>query len=163
MKGIQKMATKKTAANTTPEINADAQAKSDILAGIVDKDSRTYTMQKTVSIAGERREGTFQFRYPTIADRLRQGVLQSKFLGGVPVASLDATTYNVAYAMAFLASVSIKLPNWFKYEEMESLDEMLDMYAEVNEFVDSFRRTNAADTDASDSKVTAGEAAVENR
>lgn len=127
------MAAAKTAAKTE-------QKQLDILTGILDKEARTYTMQKKVSVNGEEREGTFVFRYPTVADRLRQGIIQSKFLGGTPIESLDIVTYNVAYAMSFLASVTLQKPDWFAYEIMDSVEELQSMFTEVDEFVRSFRR-----------------------
>lgn len=151
------MATKKT--TTIPEektAGTDDQLQAEILSGIIDPDTRTYTMQKDISIAGAKRTGTFRFRYPTIADRIRQGVLQSRFLGGVSVDSLDVVTYNIAYAMAFLASVSVQLPKWFKFEDMESVDELQEMFVEVNNFVDSFRRANESAAHAENSEISAG-------
>lgn len=127
------MAAQKTAAK------AEEQKKIEILTGIVDPEARTYTMQKMVTMNGEEKEGTFVFRYPTVADRLRQGVIQSRLLGGTPVESLDIVTYNVAYATAFLASVTMQKPSWFTYENMESIEELQSMFTEVDEFVRSFR------------------------
>lgn len=153
-------AAKKNPAPAAEPASAEQQATIDILTGIIDPEARTYTMQKTISIDGQQREGTFRFRYPTIADRLRQGVLQSRFLGGTPVASLDSATYSIAFAMSLLASISVDLPAWFKFEQMESVDELMEMYGEVNEFVGSFRRADAAGADAAGGEVAAGKKAV---
>ena len=153
-------AAKKNTSPAAEPAQAEEQAKIDVLSGLVDRDARTYTMQKTVTMNGAGREGTFRFRYPTVADRLRQGVLQSRFLGGTRVETLDVSTYNIAFAMSFLASISMELPPWFKYEQMESVEELLEMFEEVNAFVESFRRTDAAASNAGDSEDAAGAKAV---
>lgn len=151
------MAVKKSA---DTQDTAQEQAKLDVLSGIVDKEARTYTMQKTVAINGERREGMFVYHYPTVSDRIRQGIMQSQFLQGVPVESLDVVTYNIAYAMAFLASVTTQVPEWFRYEQMDSIDELQEMFVEVNDFVESFRSAYAAGADAASGKDAAGKEIV---
>lgn len=108
-------------------------------------------MRKTVSVDGKEREGTFVFRYPTLGNRLDQGVIQTKYLRGTPIDSLDLVTYNIAYAMSFLASITVRKPSWFAYENMDDADELQEMFGEVNEFVRSFRTKTSADSDTANS------------
>lgn len=156
------MAVKKAANVNTDQVSADDQAALDILTGIIDQDARTYTMQKTLTIFGGKREGTFRFHYPTIGDRVKQGLLQSQFLGGVSPQVVDVVTFNLTYSMAFLASICDQMPQWFRFELMESQEELGEMFREVNEFVESFRRDDDEAADAAGGEDAAGEAAVAN-
>lgn len=133
----------------------EEQIQQEILTGIIDPDTRTYTMQKKITIGGEKRDGTFRFRYPTLGDMLRRGTLQARYLDGVSLESVDMATYNIAFCMSFLASVSVQLPPWFRYEAMESTDELRDMFEEVNAFVNSFRGNDAAASDVADREKSA--------
>lgn len=151
---------KKSAVSAEPKASAEEQAKVDILTGIVDRDTRTYTMQKTVTIGGQKREGTFKFRYPTLADRLRQGTMQARLVDGTSIDALDVVTFNLAFMMAYLSSVSVQLPPWFRFEDMESVDELQGMYAEVTAFVNSFRGNDAETADAAGGENTARQKAL---
>ena len=133
----------------------EEQIQQEILTGIIDPDTRTYTMQKKITIGGEKRDGTFRFRYPTLLDRMRQGTIQARYLNGMNVQQVDIVTVNLAYTMAFLVSISEKLPAWFRFEEMESMDELQEMFREVDAFVNSFRGDDATASDAADREKSA--------
>lgn len=156
------MATKKTADSVQVQAPTEEQTTLDVLTGIIDKDTRMYTMNKRITIHGDRKEGTFRFRYPTVRDRLQQGVAQSRLLGGISVASVDVATYNIAFTMSFLMAIAEQLPPWFTFEAMESVDELLEMFTEVNAFINSFRPDDASDGHDSGSETAAGTKTVAN-
>lgn len=159
------MAAKKTAGQTALEqaaVKTDEQLRNEILTGLIDKDARTYTMNRTVTYGGTAREGTFRFHYPTLSDRLRQGILQSQLLGGKAPELFDMVTYNIAYSMSFLMSLSSQTPAWFRFEDMESTEELMDMFQEVNEFINSFRKDDELASDAAGGENAAGKETVAN-
>ena len=74
--------------------------KMDILAGIVDKDSKTYSFEKTISIGGETKTGAFTAKYMGIGARLRMGAIRAKLLDGAPNQSIDTVTDDIAFMIA---------------------------------------------------------------
>lgn len=151
------------AANNVKTADKELQEKQEILTGIINKDSRKYTFTRKVSIGGQEKEGTFTFRYPTVGDRLRQGIAQSALLEGRPIVGLDVVTYNIAYSISYLRSTMDSAPAWFDFEQMDNTDELLEMFREVEAFADTFRTKDDKTADAAGGKTAAGAKAVATR
>lgn len=132
-----------------------------ILTGIIDSESKNYTFEKTLTMLGEKKTGTFTAHYMGIAARLRVGTIRAKLLDGAPSQSLDTLTDDIAYMMAYLSVALTKKPVWFDLEQMDDVKELREMYMEVYEFVQTFRSRNAGDTNVGDSSDTTGEETVE--
>lgn len=150
--------------NTTRQaIKADKQEKQNqILAGIIDNESKTYTFEKTISVANEKKTGQFTAKYMGVASRLRIGTIRAKLLEGAPSQSVDTLTDDIAYMIAYLTVALIKTPSWWNYDELDDIEELKDMYMEVYNFIQSFRQKNASNSDAGHSSTTTGTENVEN-
>lgn len=110
-----------------------------VLTGIIDRESRTYTFEHTLSMLGESRTGTFKAKYMGIGARLRIGTLRAKLLDGAPAASVDVVTDDLAYMVAYLSVALTKQPEWFNYDDIDDIDDLKSLYMEVYEFIQRFR------------------------
>ena len=126
--------------------------KLEILTGIVDRDSKTYSFEKTLSMVGEQKTGTFVAKYMGIGARLKLGTIRAKLLDGAPIQSVDTITDDLAYMIAYLSVALIKTPKWFNYDEIDDYQDIRDLYLEVYNFMQNFRGKNESNTNAGDSK-----------
>lgn len=122
---------------------AKDQDKLDVLTGVIDSDSKTYTFTQTITVSGRKQTGTFVAKYMGITARLRLGTIRAKLLDGAPTQSVDALTDDIAYMIAYLNVALIKYPNWWNYDNLDSVEELRDMYLEVYRFMQKFREQNA--------------------
>lgn len=111
----------------------------DVLAGVVDNESKTYTFEKEVSIGCEKKKGSFTAKYFGVAGRLRLGTLRAKLLEGAPQDSIDEVTNDIAYMMAYLKIALIKTPSWWNMEELDDISDLTAVYLEVFKFIQFFR------------------------
>lgn len=135
--------------------------KMEILTGVIDKDSKTYSFEKTLSMMGKEQRGTFVARYMGIGARLKLGTIRAKLLDGAPIQSVDTMTDDLAYMVAYLSVALIKTPKWFNYDEIDEYGDLRNLYMEVYEFMNTFRGKNEQSTNAGDSENASGEKAVE--
>ena len=122
------------------------QQKEQILSGIIDNESKTYTFESDVSIGGERKTGTFTAQYMGVAARLRIGTIRAKLLDGAPAQSIDTLTDDIAYMIAYLQVALIKTPNWWNFDMLDDISDLRDVYMEVYNFVQSFRANNESNS-----------------
>lgn len=115
------------------------EQQANVLAGVVDNESKTYVFEKEVSVGGQKRTGTFKAKYMGVAGRLRVGTIRAKLLDGAPSQSVDTLTDDIAYMIAYLTVSLIKVPDWWNYDEIDEVSDLRDMYMEVYNFVQSFR------------------------
>ena len=134
-------------------IMADTNTELDILTGVIDKDSKTYSFEKTISVQGEKLTGTFTAKYMGITARLRLGTLRAKLLDGAPNQSVDILTDDIAYMIAYLTVSLIKVPKWWNYDNLDEIDDLRAMYDEVSAFMRSFREKNDQNTNVKGSKT----------
>lgn len=120
----------------------------DILTGVIDPESKTYSFEKTISVQGEKLTGTFTAKYMGITARLRLGTLRAKLLDGAPSQSVDVLTDDIAYMIAYLTVALIKVPKWWNYDHLDEVEDLQAMYEEVNAFMRSFREKNVPNTNA---------------
>ena len=139
------------------------QKQNDMLAGIIDNESKTYTFDYTVSMGTQKKKGTFVAKYMGVAARLRIGTIRAKLLDGAPSQSVDTLTDDIAYMIAYLQVALIKTPTWWGYDQMDDLEDLKGIYMEVYKFIQSFRIQNDSNTDAGDSSVTTSQEDVENQ
>lgn len=136
------------------------QIKEEILTGIIDNESKTYTFEAEVSIEGETKKGTFTAKYMGVAARLRIGTLRAKLLEGAPAPSLDGLTDDIAYMIAYLTVACTKTPIWWDYEKLDNVEDLQKVYMEVYKFVNSFREGNGTSTNVGNSENAVGEEIV---
>ena len=132
---------------------ADTNTELDILTGVIDKDSKTYSFEKTISVQGEKLTGTFTAKYMGITARLRLGTLRAKLLDGAPNQSVDILTDDIAYMIAYLTVSLTKVPKWWNYDNLDEIDDLRAMYDEVSAFMRSFREKNDQNTNVKGSKT----------
>lgn len=132
-----------------------------VLAGVMDRESKTYSFEKTVSMGGEEKTGAFTAKYMGIGARLRMGTIRAKLLDGAPNQSVDAMTDDVAYMIAYLTVAFIKTPKWFNYDELDEYDDLRELYDEVYNFQNAFRGKNEKGNNAISSETTTSETTVE--
>lgn len=138
------------------------EQQENILAGIIDNESKTYTFKKTISIDGGKvMEGTFKAKYMGVSARLRIGTIRAKLLDGAPGQSLDALTDDIAYMIAYLTVALVETPKWWNYDLIDDIPDLRDIYMEVYNFHQSFRRANEQDTNVGNSTDTTSEENVE--
>lgn len=138
--------------------------QTEILSGIIDNESKTYTFQKTLTVSGgEQKTGTFKAKYLGVAARLRIGTIRAKLLDGAPTQSLDSLTDDIAYIIAYLTVALVEKPEWFSFDILDEYTEMRDMYTEVYEFMQSFRAKDGANTDAGHSSAASSTEDVEDK
>ena len=139
------------------------QKQNEVLSGIIDNESKTYTFEAEVTVNGKKEKGSFTAKYMGVAARLRMGTIRAKLLDGAPAQSIDTLTDDIAYMIAYLQVALVKSPKWWNYSTLEELTDLKKVYMEVYKFNQSFRGQNGANTDAGDSTDTAGTEDVENQ
>lgn len=140
---------------------AKTEDKLNVLLGIIDRESKTYSFEKTLQIGGESKTGTFTAKYMGIGARLRLGSIRAKLLDGAPNQSVDQMTDDIAYMIAYLTVTLTKKPNWFNFDELDEYSELRDLYMEVYNFMQNFRAQNEESANARDSKTAASKKAVD--
>lgn len=137
--------------------------QNEVLSGIIDNETKTYTFEKTLSInGGEKKSGRFVAKYMGVTARLKIGTLRAKLLDGAPAESLDNLTDDIAYMMAFLTVALVEKPSWFSFDVLDDFIELRDMFTEVDMFIASFRQNHGTNSNAGDSADTSSKETVEN-
>ena len=140
---------------------AKDQDKLDVLTGIIDQNSKTYSFNRTMTLGGKKQTGTFVAKYLGITARLRLGVIRAKLLDGAPNQSVDTLTDDLAYMIAYLNVALIKFPPWGNYDNLDSIEELRDLYLEVYNFMTKFREQNETSTNVGSSTTPAVETNME--
>lgn len=135
--------------------------KLEMLAGVIDRDSKTYSFEKTLTIGGEEKTGAFTAKYMGIGARLRMGAIRAKLLDGAPNQSVDTITDDIAFMIAYLQVTLIKVPNWFNFDAIDDYEDLRDLYMEVFNFMRAFRGKNEQNTNAGNSENASSETTVE--
>lgn len=135
----------------------------EVLAGIVDNESKTYTFEKEISVEGEKKKGTFTVKYMGVAARLRLGTIRAKLLEGAPSQSVDPLTDDIAYMIAYLTVSLTKAPNWWNYDRIDDVSDLREVYMEAYKFMRSFRGQNEQGTNAGHSTAADSKKAVESK
>lgn len=135
---------------------AKDQDKMDVLTGIIDQDSKTYSFNRTMTVSGKKQSGTFVAKYMGITARLRLGTIRAKLLDGAPIQSVDTLTDDIAYMIAYLNVSLIKFPAWWNYDNLDSIEELRDMYLEVYNFMRKFREQNEEGSNAGRGTIPSG-------
>lgn len=135
---------------------ANDQDKLDVLTGIIDQDSKTYSFTSTMTVNGKKQTGTFIAKYMGITARLRLGTIRAKLLDGAPIQSVDPVTDDIAYMIAYLNVALIKFPSWWNYDNLDSVEELRNMYLEVYNFMRKFREQNETSADVERSTASTG-------
>ena len=135
----------------------------EVLAGIVDNESKTYTFEKEISVEGEKKKGTFTVKYMGVAARLRLGTIRAKLLEGAPSQSVDPLTDDIAYMIAYLMVSLTKAPNWWNYDRIDDVSDLREVYMEAYKFMRSFRGQNEQGTNAGHSTAADSKKAVESK
>lgn len=153
--------------NKTTERQAIKQKKqeqqNEILTGIIDNESKTYTFEKTMSVNGEKKTGSFTAKYIGVSGRLRIGTIRAKLLDGAPSQSVDPLTDDIAYMIAYLTVALIKTPSFWNYDSLDEITELREMYLEVYNFIQFFRGKDDSNTNVGDSTTASGQEVVENK
>lgn len=140
---------------------AKDQDKMDVLTGVIDTDSKTYSFNRTMTVSGKKQTGMFTAKYMGITARLRLGTIRAKLLDGAPTQSVDALTDDIAYMIAYLNVSLIKFPTWWNYDNLDSIEELRDMYLEVYNFMRKFREQNETSTNVGRGSTTTGKTDME--
>lgn len=135
----------------------------EVLAGIVDSESKTYTFEKEVSVEGEKKKGTFTVKYMGVAARLRLGTIRARLLEGAPSQSVDPLTDDIAYMIAYLTVSLVKAPNWWDYDKIDDVSDLREVYMEAYKFMRSFRGQNEQSANAGDSSTSDSKETMENK
>lgn len=135
----------------------------EVLAGIVDNESKTYTFEKEVDVEGVKRKGTFTVKYMGVAARLRLGTIRAKLLEGAPSQSVDPLTDDIAYMIAYLTVSLVKAPNWWDYDKIDDVGDLRGVYMEAYKFMRSFRGQNEQSTNAGNSSASNSQETVESK
>ena len=135
----------------------------EVLAGIVDSESKTYTFEKEVSVEGEKKKGTFTVKYMGVSARLRLGTIRARLLEGAPSQSVDPLTDDIAYMIAYLTVSLVKAPNWWNYDKIDDVNDLREVYMEAYKFMRSFRGQNEQSANAGDSSASNSKKAVESK
>lgn len=128
---------------------------------ITDAEARTCTFTKTYKVHGKNKTGTFTFRYPSIMDKVQIGVARAKMLDGAAEQSVDNYTSNFSYMICYIGKLCIKQPGWFNLNVIDENDIIQDLFKEVTQWVDNFRRDMESGEDNRDSTAGHSEAAVD--
>lgn len=139
------------------------EKQNEILAGVIDNESKTYTFEHEVSVNGIKQKGSFTAKYMGVAARLRIGTLRAKLLEGAPSQSVDTLTDDIAYMIAYLTVALIKTPSWWNYDGLDEISDLRAMYLEVYNFNQSFRGKNDSNSNAGDSSAASSKETVENQ
>lgn len=141
---------------------AEQEQQVNILSGILNNETKTYTFEKTLSVGGQQKSGSFTAKYMGVGARLKLGSLRAKLLDGAPTQSLDVLTDDIAYMIAYLTVALTDTPSWFNYDDLDNISDLRGLYMEVYNFVNSFRGQNAKNSDVGDSSTASGQETVGN-
>lgn len=136
---------------------AKQEQQAEILTGIIDNEAKTYVFEKTLSIGGQKKSGSFTAKYMGVGARLRLGAIRAKLLDGAPSQSVDVLTDDIAYMIAYLTVALINTPSWFNYDDLDDIGDLRGLYMEVYKFVNSFRGQNAQNSNAGDSSTASSQ------
>lgn len=89
---------------------------------------------------GRRHSGEFVIRRLNLGLMRQVSVRKAELNGGMPHDSLDPATRQLNSLLAHLEFAILKAPEWWKPEEFYSGDLIAQVYEEVMNFEDSFRR-----------------------
>ena len=148
--------------NTETKRTSIQAKKEEILTGIIDNESKTYTFNKTMSVQGERKTGTFKTKFLGVTARLRIGTIRAKLLEGAPQQSVDTLTDDLAFMIAYLTVSLIQVPSWWDYDKLDEISELREVYMEVYEFNQTFRNQNDESSNVGYSSDAIGEETMEN-
>lgn len=123
-------------------------ARADALKGITDPGARSYDFTKEVSINGKKMTGAFTCKVMSVTDRMRAGTIRARLLDGAPSASLDNVTDDIAFMVGYLTVALTKKPSWWDIDQLDSIDDLYDIYKTVNDFQQSFRTAHEHGEDA---------------
>lgn len=112
------------------------------------------------SQAGKVYTGVVVFKRPSMLDYMQMGGLKSEYLrqaGVVNVNLVDGTIKHMAQVLATIQKLAIKRPEWLLTpEKIEDPDVLFHVYDKYEEWENSFRTSNKAET-TGDSESTDGE------
>lgn len=89
---------------------------------------------------GEIREGEFTIKRPTIGETTRIGVLMAEMRQDKPAASLDWATAKTHERIATCTVCVVKAPPWWDPENMFEEEPLIEVYAQVVAYWNSFRK-----------------------
>ena len=141
----------------------EEQKKTEVLTGIIDNESKTYTFEKSISVGGIRRTGSFTAKYMGVAARLRIGTIRAKLLDGAPSESVDTLTDDIAFMIAYLQVALVKTPTWWNFDQLDEISDLKETYMEVYNFIQSFRADNVTDSNARSSSDASSKKNMENK
>lgn len=136
---------------------AKQEQQAEILTGVIDNEAKTYVFEKTLSIGGQKKSGSFTAKYMGVGARLRLGAIRAKLLDGAPSQSIDVLTDDIAYMIAYLTVALINTPSWFNYDDLDDIGDLRELYMEVYKFVSSFRGQNEQNSNARDSSTASSQ------
>lgn len=110
-----------------------------LLSGIIDPEVQEYEFEFSCTVEGEKRKGVFKVKYPSIMDRIKIGVLKSKYLEGLEESKVDVSTSNMVFMLSLVDTLLVKQPSWFNVSKMTELEELIQLYEVVNNWIARFR------------------------
>lgn len=132
-----------------------------LLSGIIDPEVQEYEFEFSCTIDGEKQKGVFKVKYPSIMDRIKIGVLKSKYLDGLEERKVDISTSNMVFMLSLVDTLIVKKPSWFEVSKMTELEELVQLYEVVNNWISRFRGEFFYKSDSRNSEVTTSKEIVE--
>lgn len=101
---------------------------------------------------GKTFRGTFSVHRPTIGEKIKIGVLDSKIRGG---AEVDVYTQNLSYMLATLMVVVDESPKWFQPGKVYEFDLLAAVFKPYIEWENNFFRDNSEQAPGSEESSNA--------
>lgn len=127
---------------------------------LVNERKHTFTIKGVVQ--GEAVSGEFTAHYPSLKDEIRIQSALSQLISGADLEYFPARVYDFAYSIAYLSVVLDETPEWFVIDKIDDQQVIIDVYKEVVDFINSFRRkdedrgTEGTGSQAEDSEAVEG-------
>lgn len=106
----------------------------------IDKEARKHKFKIKAKVFGKEVEGNFECKYPSVLDTLKIQTLASRLLEGSDSDNLLDSAVLLAFTIAANEVLLTKRPSWYKPEEMDDTDVVMQVNEEVKKFTDNFRK-----------------------
>lgn len=87
-------------------------------------------------------KGEFECKYPSVIDGLQINTNSSRLLENAYTDALANEAFNMAYKIAFTDVLLTKRPEWFNFAILDDMEVINKVYAEIMNFIDTFRQGN---------------------
>lgn len=108
-------------------------------------------------------KGQFKCKYPSVLDEIQIEVQSSNLIREANPSTLSNATYDVSYMIAYNNVLLEEKPQWYDLDILDNYQIIIEVYNEIKNFVDNFRKGNEQSTDSASSNESRDKGTVESK